>query len=442
MAEKFIINGNKPLEGVIEVRGSKNATGPALAACLLTKEECIIDNLPLIDDIKHTITVLESMGVKVEFLSERKIKVKAENLDTGKIDLEKISKTRMSVVLFGSLLARVKDFRISAPGGDAIGMRPIAVQLKALERLGAKIEREGSVYHVWREELVGKEVILGEFSPTATEALMMAAVLAKGKTIIKGAALELSVQNLSEMLVSMGAKITWKGGHTIEIEGVEEMHGCNHAIEPDNLEAGTFIVIGALTPGRVVVKNINFEYLDMFLNKLEEMGVNFDRGENQITVFYSPFIKPVKVQALPHPGFPTDLLPIIIPLLVKAQGKSLVHDPLYENRLGYAQELRKMGGDIEMVDPHRAFVFGPKVLDGVPVTSLDVRAGAVLVVAGLSANGKTTVNDIHHIDRGYERIEERLQKIGADIKRVSDEVSAIKAEIGPKAVEPGIKQTV
>jgi UDP-N-acetylglucosamine 1-carboxyvinyltransferase len=167
------------------------------------------------------------------------------------------------------------------------------------------------------------------------------------------------------------------------------------------------------------VKNINFEYLDMFLYKLEEMGVNFDRGENQITVFYSPFIKPVRAQALPHPGFPTDLLPIIIPLLVKAQGKSLIHDPLYENRLGYMQELRKMGGDLEIVDPHRAFVFGPKVLEGTHVNSLDVRAGAVLIVAALMANGKTVINDIFHIDRGYERIEERLQKLGADIKRIS-----------------------
>ena len=419
MAEKFIINGNKELAGEIEVRGSKNAAGPCLAAVLLTNEECIIENLPLIDDIKATIGVLESLGVKTEWLGERTLKLQALEIKPENIDLEKVSKTRMSVVLFGSLLGRVKDFKISSPGGDVIGLRPITVQLKALEKMGAHIEREGDVYHIWRDELIGKEIILGEFSPTATEALMLAAVLAKGKTVIKGAAAELSVQDTSKMLVSMGAKITWKGSHTIEIEGVESLHGCRHSVEPDNLEAGTFIVIGALTPGRVVVKNINFEYLDMFLYKLEEMGVNFDRGENQITVFYSPFLKPLKVQALPHPGFPTDLLPIIMPLLTKAQGKSLIHDPLYENRLTYVQELRKMGSDVEIVDPHRAFVFGPKTMEGVNVNSLDVRAGAVLIVAGLMATGKTTINNIFHIDRGYERIEERLQKLGADIKRVS-----------------------
>ncbi len=419
MAEKFVINGNRELAGEIEVRGSKNAAGPCLAASLLTAEPVIIDNLPMIADIKATIEVLESLGVKTQWLGERKLRLEANEIHPENINLEKVSKTRMSVALFGSLLGRVKEFKISAPGGDVIGIRPITVQLKALEKLGAHIEKEGLVYRVWRDELQGREIILGEFSPTATQSLLLAAVLAKGKTIIKGAASELSVKDTSKMLVSMGAKIHWVDSHTIEVEGVEKLHGCEHTVEPDNLEAGTFIVIGALTPGRVVVKNINFEYLEMFLYKLEEMGVNFDRGENQITVFYSPFIKPVKVQALPHPGFPTDLLPIIVPLLARAQGKSLIHDPLYENRLGYVQELRKMGGDLEIVDPHRSFVFGPRSLEGTHVTSLDVRAGAVLVVAGLMANGKTIVNDIYHIDRGYERLEERLQKLGADIKRVS-----------------------
>lgn len=419
MSEKFVINGGRELAGEIEVRGSKNAAGPCLAAVLLTKEPVIIDNLPLIADVKATIEALESIGVKVEWLSERKVKLTADQIHPENINLEKVSKTRMSVALFGSLLGRVNEFRISSPGGDVIGIRPITVQLKALEKMGARIEREGLVYHVWRDELKGREIMLGEFSPTATQAVMLAAVLAKGKTVIKGAAAELSVKDTAKMLQSMGAKLVWKDSHTIEIEGVEALHGCEHSVEPDNLEAGTFIVIGALTPGRVTVKNINFEYLDMFLHKLEEMGVNFDRGENQVTVFYSPFLKPLKVQALPHPGFPTDLLPIIIPLLTRAQGKSLIHDPLYENRLGYAHELRKMGGDIEIVDPHRAFVFGPKPLEGTHVNSLDVRAGAVLIVAGLMAEGKTVINDIFHIDRGYERIEERLQRLGADIKRIS-----------------------
>ena len=271
MPEKFVINGTRELTGELEVRGSKNAAGPCLAAALLTTEPVIIDNLPLIADIKATIEVLESLGVKIEWLSERKLKLQAGEVHPENINLEKVSKTRMSVALFGSLLGRFKEFRISSPGGDVIGIRPITTQLKALEKMGARIEREGMVYHVWRDELKGREIMLGEFSPTATQAVMLAAVLAKGKTVIKGAAAELSVQDTAKMLQSMGAKLIWKDSHTIEIEGVEALHGCEHSVEPDNLEAGTFIVIGALTPGKVVIKNINFEYLDMFLYKLEEM---------------------------------------------------------------------------------------------------------------------------------------------------------------------------
>ena len=416
--DKFIINGNKELQGEIEVRGSKNAAGPALAAVLLTDEECIIDNLPLIEDIKNTIEVLKSLGVKVEWISDRKIKAKADDIDPSKINFEKVSKTRISVLFFGSLLARFKKFQISAPGGDVIGLRPISTQLKALEKLGAKIEKQGDVYNIEREKLIGREIILSEFSPTATEVVMMAAAIAKGKTVIKGAASELSVQDFGKMLLEMGAKIKGIGTHTIEIEGVEKLHGCTHVIASDNLEAGTFIVAGALTPGKVTVKNIDFNYLDMFLEKLSEIGVNFEKGENQITVWYSPNLKSAKVQALPHPGFPTDLLPIIIPLLTKAEGKSLIHDPLYENRLGYIHELKKMGADVEIVDPHRAFVFGPRKLSGLSVDSLDIRAGAVLVIAGLMAEGLTIINNVFQIDRGYEKIEERLQELGADIKRV------------------------
>lgn len=419
MTDKFVINGNRELSGEIEVRGSKNAAGPCLAAVLLTDEECIIDNIPLIEDIKSTIEILKSLGVKVEYLSERKIKLKAENISLENMDYQMFSKSRISVLLVGPLLTRFKKFKFPPPGGDKIGLRPISVQLKALKKLGARIEREDGYYSVECDELLGKEIILEEFSPTATESLMMAAVLAKGKTIIKGAASELSVQDLGAMLLLMGANIKGLGTHTIEIEGVQSLHGCEHTVQFEHLEAGTFIVIAALTPGKVVVKNVNTNYLDLFLEKLKEIGVNLDIGENQVTVFYSPFLNPVKVQALPHPGFPTDLLPIIAPLLTRAQGKSLIHDPLYENRFTYVHELRKMGADIEIVDPHRAFIFGPKKMEGINIESSDIRAGAGLVIAALMAEGKTTINNVFQIDRGYEKIEERLQKLGADIKRVS-----------------------
>lgn len=417
--DKFIINGNRELAGEVEVRGSKNAAGPALAVVLLTDEDCIIDNLPLIEDIHITLEILKDLGATIEFLSERKVKINAKNITIDNMNFEKFAKARISVLFIGPLLARFKSFKFPSPGGDKIGIRPISIQLKALRKLGAKITREDGYYLVERDELWGKEIVLEEFSVTATEVLMMAAVLAKGKTVIKGAAAEPHVKDLGDMLLKMGANIQGHGSHVINIEGVEKLHGCEHTIIPDYLEAGTFIVIGALTPGRVTVKNIDFDHLDLFLNKLEEIGVNFDKGENCVTVFYSPFLNAVRVQALPHPGFPTDLLPIIIPLLTVAQGKSLIHDPLYPGRFGYVDELRKMGGDIEIVDPHRAFVFGPKRLSGLTIESLDIRAGAALIIAALMADGKTIINNVFQIDRGYEKIEERLQKLGADIKRIS-----------------------
>ncbi len=418
MSDKFIIQGQKSLDGEIEVRGSKNAAGPILTATLLTDGECIIDNLPLVEDVFNMIEVLKSMGIKIDWLGERKIKVKADSLNPEKMDFEKVSKTRMSVLLWGALLARVKHFKISPPGGDRIGLRPISIHLRALEKLGAKISRTDDFYQVDCEDLTGKEIVLEEFSVTATETLMLAASLAKGKTVIKGAACEPHVQDLGKMLKNMGVKIEGEGTHIIEVEGAEKLGGTSHSIISDPVEAGTFIVAGAVTPGRVLVKNVNLNYLDLFLTKLQEIGVNFEKGKDFVVTSYSPDIKAIKVQSLPYPGFPTDLLPIIIPLLTRAKGKSLIHDPLYENRFNYVHELRKMGADIEIVDPHRAFVFGPTSLEGLTIESWDIRAGACLIVAGLMAQGKTTIENIFQIDRGYEKIEERLQKLGADIKRI------------------------
>jgi len=417
--DKFVINGGKKLEGEIEVRGSKNAAGPALAAALLTKEECVIGNVPFIDDILNILDILKSMGAEVQKTGPEQVKIKAETIDPSKMDFGKVSKTRISVLLFGALLARAKTFKMPPPGGDRIGLRPISVQLRALEKLGAEIERKDDIYEVSCSKLKGREIVLEEFSVTATESVMLAAVLAEGKTVIKGAAAEPHVQDLGHMLLKMGAKIEGLGTHTVKIEGVEKLQGCGHSVIPDPIEAGTFITIGALVPGKIKVTGVDLSHLDLFLAKLEEMGVSLERGKDYVVVSHSPKLSAVKVQALPYPGFPTDLLPIIIPLLISAEGKSLVHDPLYENRFNYVQELRKMGADIEMVDPHRTFVFGPLKLAGASIDSWDIRAGACLVVAALAAEGKTIIDNVFQIDRGYEKIEERLSKLGADIKRIN-----------------------
>ncbi|MCK4781939.1 UDP-N-acetylglucosamine 1-carboxyvinyltransferase [Candidatus Parcubacteria bacterium] len=419
MAEKFVIQGGKPLEGAIEVRGYKNAAGAVLAACLLTEEECVIDNLPLVEDVFCLIEILKSMGVEAEWMSERKLKVKAgKEVDPQKIDIEKVPRTRISVLLIGPLLARFKNFKIPDSGGDKIGLRPISTHLQALEKLGARITRRDGFYYFERENLKAKEIILKEFSVTATENLMFAAVKAEGSTIIKGAACEPQVQDLGGVLKKMGAKIDGLGTHTIIIEGVENLNGFEHKIISDPIEAATFIVAGAITPGTVEVRKVNLNHLDIFLDKLEEIGVNLEKGVDFVKVSYSPNLKATRAQAFPYPGFPTDFLPFTAVLLTQAQGKSLIHDPLYESRQGYLQELRKMGADVEVVDPHRALIFGKTELKGFSIESWDIRAGASLIIAGLLAEGQSTINNIYQIDRGYEKIEERLQQLGADIKRV------------------------
>lgn len=417
--EVFVIKGNQPLEGEIEVRGAKNAAGPVLIASLLTDEPCIIGNLPLINDVLNTIEVLKSLGVKVEWLGKRRVKLQVQKLDPEKMDFEKARKTRISVLFIGALLSRLSSFKMVRPGGDRIGLRPISTHLKALEDLGVKVESKDGFYFFRKGKPRTNQIVLSEFSVTATENLILASVLSTEKILIQGAALEPQVQDLIEFLNAMGAKIKIIGSHSFEIQGVKSLHGATHDIVPDFLEAGTFIVAGALTPGTVTVKKMNADHLTLFLAKLKELGVNFTTEGSQVKVSYSPKIKKAKIQALPYPGFPTDLLPIIVPLLSRAEGKSLIHDPLYENRLRYIDELRKMGADIEIVDPHRAFNFGPYHLTGARIESSDIRAGASLILAGLLASGTTMIENINQIDRGYERIEERLKSLGADIQRLN-----------------------
>jgi UDP-N-acetylglucosamine 1-carboxyvinyltransferase len=416
--EVFRIQGGRPLEGEVVVRGAKNAAGPILIASLLTNEPCQISNLPLIKDVLNTLEVLKSLGAKVEWKGEREVRIQTERLTPEKMNFDQARETRISVLFIGALLARLSSFKMVRPGGDRIGLRPISTHLKALEKLGATVSFKDDFYFFEKKPSQVKQIVLSEFSVTATENLLLASVLSSEKIVIKGAAMEPQVQDLIHWLQTMGAKIKIIGSHSFLVEGVKSLKGGVHFLIPDPLEAGTFIVAGALTPGKVIVKDIIPDHLTLFLNKLEEIGVNFKIEEKGIMVAYSPKIQKAKVQALPYPGFPTDLLPIIVPLLLRAEGKSLIHDPLYENRLRYVDELRKMGADIEMVDPHRAFVFGPSLFRGARIESSDIRAGASLILAGLMADGITTIDNIGQIDRGYEKIEERLSQLGADIQRV------------------------
>ncbi len=418
MLEKFIIQGEKPLNGEVKIEGYKNSAGPALAASLLTAQDVIIDNLPLVEDVFVMVNILKDMGAKIERLDTKKIKINTSEVRPENLDFEKFAKTRLSVVLIGPLLARFNSLKVPHPGGDKIGLRPITTHLEALKKLGAEVEEQGDFYFFQAKNLSPAEIVLKEFSVTATENVMLAASLIPGETVIKGAACEPQVQDVGEMLKKMGAEIDGLGGHTITIRGRKDLSGVSHTIIPDPIVAATFIVAGCVTPGEVNVKNIRLDHLDLFLDKLEEIGVNFKKGNDSITVGYSPNLKPARVQAFFYPGFPTDFLPFVSVLLTQAHGKSLVHDPLYESRFSYLQELRKMGADIEIVDPHRAIIFGKTRLSGLSIESWDIRAGASLIIAALLAKGKTIMKNIYLVDRGYENFEQKLQNLGADIKRI------------------------
>jgi len=419
MPDKFLIKGGIPLSGEVEISGYKNAAGAVLAAALLSEEPSIIDNLPLVSDVLDQIEILKQMGAEIEWLDKRKIKINPKNINPEKIPVDLFEKMRVSVLLIGPLLAKFKKFKVPHPGGDKIGLRPIDTHLEALKDFGVKVEQREGFYHFETPENVeGKRIVLKEFSVTATENVMMFASLIKGKTKIEIAAAEPQVQDLGKILKAMGAKIEGLGTHAIEIEGQEKLSGAQFSICPDLLEAGTFLIAFALTGGEGKIKNVNPEHLTMFLEKMKEIGVNLEIGESEIVVKKSFDFKATKIQVFPYPGFPTDLQPQTSVLLTQAQGKSLIHDPLYENRFQYLQELRKMGADIEITDPHRALIFGKTELIGNRVNSTDIRSGATLILAGLISKEKTLIENISQIERGYEKIEEKLKKLGARIEKV------------------------
>lgn len=420
--QKFIINGAKHLEGEIEIRGSKNATTPILSACILTKEECVIDNVPLVADVLKMIELIKSMGVEADWIGERTIKVKAgNNVDPEKMDFSIVGHMRSSILLLGSLLSRFRKFKIRQPGGCIIGARPIGTHFDALEALGARITQENGFYKFDADRLIGKTIILKEFSVTATENLMMAAALAEGTTTIKIAAIEPHVQDLARFLNKMGSKIKGLGVHTIEIQGRKKLHGARHKLIPDPIEAGTFAILAAATKSKIKINNVNAHELDLVLEKLKEMGVRIEVNENSLMLKPSAGLKSIKkIEARTYPGIPTDLQAPFGVLATQAEGTTLIHDTLYEGRLGYINELNKMGANAIICDPHRALITGPTPLYGQEITGFDLRAGATLIIAALLATGKSVIDKIEQVDRGYEKIEERLRNLGADIERIEE----------------------
>ena len=417
--ENFEINGGKRLKGEIVVRGSKNATTPILTATLLTEEKCYISNLPLIEDVFKMLEILQSMGSEVKWLGERKISIENKTIHPDKMDPELVKKIRSSILFFGPLSACFDKFQIYHPGGCKIGIRPMDTHFDALRKMGVEVKQNKKTYEVSASKRKSAEVVLKEFSVTGTENAMMLAAGLPGKTIIKIAACEPHVEDLGNFLITLGAKIKGLGTHTLEIIGSRKLHGAAHIIIPDANEAATFLIMGVAAQSPIKVKNAKEEHLDLILEKLREFGADFKIGKNSITVIPAIRLRAVsKVDARNYPGIPTDVQAPFGVLATQAKGKTLIHDSLYEGRFNYVNEINKMGAQAEILNVHQALITGPTKLSGKKITSFDLRAGAALIIAALVAKGKTVIQDIYQVDRGYEKIEERLKKLGADIKRV------------------------
>lgn len=419
---KFIIHGNKKLNGSVNISGAKNAALKMLAATILTKDICVLDNMPRISDVDIMIKILESIGAKAKWIGKHKLEIDPSKINSYRPDMKLVAKMRASVVLAGPLLARLGKAEIAEPGGCVIGVRPVHEHWRALEKFGVKVTQKKNSTLLETKKLKGTKIILEAMSVTSTENVLMAAVRAEGITEIRVAAAEPEVQNLVEMLKKMGAKITGEKTHCIKVVGVKNLHGAKCSIFPDRYEIGTFAIAAITTGGKVVIKNVIEDHLDIIINRFETAGVNFKfinrRGKFSDLVIVPPHkFHPIKIDARPYPGFPTDLQAPISILMTQLPRTSKIFETIFDNRLKYLGELKKMGAKINIIDSRTAEITGPTKLKGTKITSFDLRAGATMILAGLIAKGTTEIDNIETIDRGYENIEGKLRKLGADITR-------------------------
>jgi len=407
------------LRGTVEISGSKNAALPIMAAALLTDEPCVIRRVPDLSDTRFMVQILKSLGAEVSF-NRGTVTVHAQKI-RGYADYELVRKMRGSICIAGPLLARLRQARISLPGGCIIGARPINLHLKGFAALGANIKIEGGYVDATAKKLTGNSLFLGgRAGPTVlgTANVMMAATLAGGVTVIESAACEPEVVDLADFLSAMGAKISGAGSPTITITGVKKLHGAEHEVIPDRIEAATFIIAAGATNGEVVLRGARADHLRAVIDKLGEAGVSVKRrGKNLVA--RSGKLKPVDITTLPYAGFPTDVQAQMMALLALAPGISIITERIFESRFMHVSELGRLGADIEIEGPS-AIVKGGKPLSGAPVMASDLRASAALVIAGLAAKGETQVNRIYHLDRGYEQMDEKLRKLGARIQRIEE----------------------
>lgn len=417
--KNFLIRGGKKLSGEVSIGGSKNASLPIIAACLLSKEVSTLTNVPDIDDIHRMIEILDRIGVKTSFV-EGTLTIDPSQLKYQELPKDIVCHMRASILLAGPMLARFGEVDMGFPGGCVLGKRSVEAHIIGLEGLGAKTLEDKTKIHLKAKNLQGNCVILPEFSVTATENVIMAAVLAEGETEIRIAAAEPHVIDLCNCLNSMGAKIEGVGSHTLNITGVTELKGANYSVVSDYLEAGTFILAGLVTGSDITVKDFNPGDLDLFFQKLQEMGANLEIGFDSCKVLPSPNLTALnsQIKTAVHPGFPTDLLSPFTSLLTQAEGVSKIFETLFDGRFSFLYELEKMGLKVEIMNSHQAIIIGKAKLKGTNVASCDIRAGAAMVLAALAAEGETLITDIRYIDRGYQDMDKKLQALGADIERV------------------------
>jgi UDP-N-acetylglucosamine 1-carboxyvinyltransferase len=420
--DKFFIHGGRRLEGTVQISGAKNAALPAMAACLLTSDTVHLQNIPQVRDITTMAKLLAHMRCRVQSpdLPPSEFFIQAENVSHAEAPYELVKTMRASVLTLGPLVARFGYARVSLPGGCAIGARPIDLHIQALERLGAQISVDHGYVEARANRLHGATFRFPKITVTGTENILTAAVLAEGETVLENCALEPEIADLAALLTKMGAKIEGAGTPTIRIHGVEKLHGANHAVIPDRIEAGTFLVAGAITGGNLLLRNCEPQHLTALITKLKESGAEIRcEGKTALRVQASEKLVAADVTTEEYPGFATDMQAQFMALATQAHGVSHIRETIFENRYLHASEMNRMGANI-VIDGNLATVTGPTALSGAPVTASDLRASAGLVLAALVASNTTVIDRVYHIDRGYERIEEKLNAVGASIERVSD----------------------
>lgn len=415
--EKYIIEGGHQLSGEVTISGAKNAVVAILPATILADGPCVIENIPNISDVDIIIQILNEMGADVQVINKSTLRIDTRNIKIPEVPYERAKHMRASYYFLGALLGKFNRARVALPGGCDFGVRPIDQHLKGFKSLGANYMLEYGMIDVSAQKLTGSHVYFDVVSVGATMNVMLAAVKAQGLTIIENAAKEPHIVDLANFLNSMGANIMGAGTDVIKIRGVDILHGVEYSIIPDQIEAGTYMVAAAATHGDVLVKNVIPKHLESITSKLDKIGLEVTEYDDSIRVKYVGKLLRTNVKTRPHPGFPTDMQPQIAVLLCLAQGTSIVTEGVWDNRFKYVDELRRMGADIS-VDGHVAIVEGISGFIGAPVKAVDLRAGAAMIIAALAASGTTEIENIYHVERGYEHIEEKLRALGAHIKKV------------------------